>query len=236
MKSSYIAIVVVIFVFLVGVGMYYVFTQQGESQIQPILANEESITEIPDPPFIDGDMGVMSQPVASENPADQPTDVNAELAALREGGSSYLDPEGLYSFLYPKDATLDSQENGKYIRIIKRGPSQRPQSEMSDGILVVFESINLEDQTLSQFIDARIQESTVNGVSELTSAKQSLTINNYQGFQYTLRGLGESTYFVVQKDAQSTHAVSITALVVDPEQRGYQRQVDAMFATLQLLK
>lgn len=155
--------------------------------------------------------------------------------SVRAGGSSYLDPKGVYSFLYPNDYTLDTQDP-VHIRIYKRGVTQRPQSEMSDGALVVFESLELEGKTLEEWVDEHIRLSTADGTSEVTVPKTAATIGTYPGFTYTLRGLGESRYIVVQKDTQSNVAVNITYAVSDPNNVGYQKEVDAILTTVQLLK
>ena len=72
---------------------------------------------------------------------------------LEAGGSSYLDGKGVYSILYPNDYVLDTQDP-IHIRIYKRGETQRPQSEMSDGALMVFESIELQGKSLETWVDA----------------------------------------------------------------------------------
>jgi hypothetical protein len=155
---------------------------------------------------------------------------------LAIGGSSYRDPKGVFVFLYPNEYSLDSQNNGQYTRIFKRGEMQRPQSEMSDGVMMVFESIDLGNQTLGEWIDATIKTATADGTSQVTSPKQTIVVNDYAGFTYTLRGLGESKYVVLQGDPNSSSAVSVVALVADPQQKGYQAEVDAIMSTLQILK
>lgn len=107
--------------------------------------------------------------------------VNPQLDSLRAGGSSFSDPNGLYTFLYPNDYVLDTSDK-LHPRIFKRGPSERPQSEMSDGALVVFESVDLEDETLEQFVDTRIEESIANETSELVQPKNATTVNTIPGF------------------------------------------------------
>lgn len=41
---------------------------------------------------------------------------------------------------------------------------------MYDGVILVFEPVNLNGQTLEKFVDTRIQESTADGTSEITQA------------------------------------------------------------------
>lgn len=168
----------------------------------------------------------VSQETAEATP--QPID-------LGQGGSSYLDQSGVFNLLYPNDYTLDTTDP-IHPRIYKRGETQRPQSEMSDGALMVFETITLQNITLEEWVDNRIAESTKDGTSEIVEAKTSTTQNGYPGFHYSIRGLGVSENFVLQKDANSLYAVLVTYAVSDPEQRGYQNEVEAALSTLTLLK
>lgn len=158
------------------------------------------------------------------------------VADLRQGGSSYSDKQGVFVFLYPNDYTLDEQNNGKQVRIYKQGPTQKGQTEMYDGVIIVFETIDLKNATLEEWVDASIQSSTADSSFEVTSPKRSTTLNGYPGFTYAIRGLGESTYLVVQKDTSSRYAVSITSLVADPANQGFQSQMNDILSTVELLK
>ena len=148
-------------------------------------------------------------------------------------GTQFQAPEGRYSFKYPSVFTLDTSD-AEHIRIYKRGATQRDQSELSDGALIVFEASSLERTSLSEFVDSRIAEATADGVSEVLVAKQSIVLNGNPGFSYSLRGLGSSTVVVVQKDENSPNALVITYLVADPENVGYQEEVTAILNSLQL--
>lgn len=160
---------------------------------------------------------------------------NSAVDSLRVGGSSYSDPAGLYTLLYPNDYQLDTSDPA-HPRIFKSGPSQRPQSEMSDGALVVFESVDLTGKTLEQVVDERIQALESNGVSEISSPKKAIVLNGYSGFTYEERGLGSATNIFIQKDPTSTEALLITYLVADPEGKNYQQEVDALLSTIELRK
>lgn len=154
---------------------------------------------------------------------------------LGSGGSSYLDENGAYSILYPSDYTLDTQD-AVHIRIYKRGEEERPQSEMSDGVLMVFESVNLSGKSLESLVDTRIKESTADGVTKVAGSKKAVTQNSYSGFYYTLTGPGSSQNLILQKDTSSTNAVVVTYSISDPEQKGYQAEVDAVLSSITLLK
>ena len=107
---------------------------------------------------------------------------------------------------------------------------------MYDGVLLVFEDVNLGNQRLSAYVDQRIKDSTADGTLQVQKQKTSTNINNYPAYTYTTRGFGEATYYVVQKDPTSKNAVVIAASVNDPQQKNYQKEVDSTLATLQLLK
>jgi hypothetical protein len=174
-----------------------------------------------------------SSPAGIMSPATSPTPDTRE---LEQGGSSYLDSQGVYSFLYPNNYTLDAPNNDPHVRIYKRGESQRPQSEMSDGVLIALETISLENKSLSSWVDTQIQEATQNQASEVVRAKTTTSLNGYPGYTYEISGLGSSTYTVIQKDPTSPYALSITYLVADPTQKDYQQEVEKILATIKLIK
>ncbi len=176
---------------------------------------------------------------ALENPTtiNQGTNGTAQPTAppLGAGGSSFMDPKGVFTVLYPADYEVDTSDS-EHPRLFKRGETQRPQTELYDGALIVFESVNLEGKTLSAFLDDRIKDATENGMQEVIKPKAAASFNTYPGYAYTLRGLGASTYTAVQKDTQSDNAVIISTLVADPENKGYQAEVDATLNSITLLK
>ncbi len=181
------------------------------------------------PIVVDKKQGVSQTPVATNTPSQQKND-------LMSGGNSYLDPKGVFSVLYPNDYKQDVDGNGTHIRFYKTGATQRGQTEIYDGVLLVFEDVNLGNQKLSAYVDQRIKDSTADGTLQVQKQKTSTTINNYPAYTYTARGFGEATYYVVQKDPTSKNAVVIAASVNDPQQKNYQKEVDSTLATLQLLK
>jgi hypothetical protein len=164
------------------------------------------------------------------------TPTNSQIVnTLRAGGNSFRDPQGVFVFLYPSDYKLDDQDR-QHIRIYKTGATQKGQTEMYDGVIVVFETINLLGQTLEQWIDSSIKQATADGTSRIVEPKTNITQNKYPGFTYTLQGQGTAKYYVLQKDSKSNYAVVITVSVQDPQQKGYQKEVDALLSALELLR
>jgi len=151
-------------------------------------------------------------------------------------GTKYADPNGVFTIVYPDDYVQDEQGEGQYIRIYKRGESERSQSEITDGVVMVFEVIDLQGQTLEEWVDTYTGTLTPGGAVTVTEQTQPVTINNYPGFTFKAQGLGESTYTYIQKDANSPQAVGITYQVDDPEGMGIQQEVDGIINTITLLK
>lgn len=185
------------------------------------LTNPKNATEPPSP-----------TPHASTQNTPTPNNPEIDLGA---SGSSYLDHKGVYSILYPNDYQIDTQDP-IHIRIYKRGQTQRPQSEMSDGALMVFESIDLSGKSLEEWVDTRIKESTSDGTSQIINPKKEINQNSYPGFYFSIHGLGDSQNLVIQKDKKSNNAVIITYLVSDPQNKGYQKEVDLVLKSIKLLK
>ncbi len=193
---------------------YYIYTQRPQ----------------PTPPInTTGTTPTIVSPITIDIPAEK-------VEELKMGGSSYLDKKGVYSLLYPNDYKFDEQSEGEIARIYKQGPTQRGQTEMYDGVILTFQTIDLEDLTLDKYVDKQIAEATQDGTSEITSGKKAIVINGHSGFTYTLRGLGEFPHYVIQKDETSRYAVSISILVADPQNVGFQEDVNATLSTIELHK
>lgn len=175
-------------------------------------------------------------PTITEQQNNLPTAAPTVQQALEQGGSSYLDPQGVFSFLYPNSYTQDLQNDGKMVRVYMRGATQKGQTEMYDGVIVLYEGINLKNVTLSEYIDAQLKNMTADGTMTITQPKKALTLNSYPGFTYSAQGLGEATHYLIQKDKNSPYAVEITTSVMDPEKVGYQEEVNAILAKTQILK
>lgn len=172
-------------------------------------------------------------------PTPQPTQELADSQqadTLLAGGSSYHDPEGIFTFLYPNDWKIDQQNNETITRVYQQGPTQQGQTEMYDGVIVTFEKIPLNGKTLSSWLDTEIKNMTADGTSQITEPKKPITVNGFPGYSYSARGLGEFTFLVIQKNSESPTAIRISTLVADPKNIGFQSQVDAILQTLQLQK
>lgn len=148
---------------------------------------------------------------------------------------SYTDRTGAYEISYPEDYTLDTQDP-VHIRLYKRNDTKRPQGEITDGVIIVFESVDLSEKKLSDWVDERIQRSTADGTSQLISDKEQIQEGQYLGFRYTLHGQGDSQNLVIQKDSNSKDALLITYSVNDPNKKGYLEEVNKILSTIKLFK
>jgi hypothetical protein len=164
-------------------------------------------------------------------------DVNQQLlTTLKAGGSSYKDPKGIYTILYPSDYKFDTQNEGQYSRIYKTGPTQKGQTEMYDGVIISIESIDLGTESLDNFVNKRLSEATADGTSVVEEPKQQIILNTYPGYTYSTRGLGTTKHIVLQKGSDSKFAIDITTLVSDPTNTGFQKEVDTIISTIEFQK
>ncbi len=172
-----------------------------------------------------------------ENTPITPIVMNEREIALKEGGTEYTDPTSTYTFLYPSDYKVSSENEGQYTRLLKIGATQKGQTEIYDGVLMVFEIVQLKDtQNLEQYVDDRIADAIKDGTVSIVEPKTEIQVGNYSGFEYTANGLGEHRAIVLQRNKTSKNALIITMLVADPKNVGFKQEVDAILSTIQILK
>lgn len=211
----------IILIVLISGAIYYFVNQQAPSFNQTSDSIEEAYA--PSSPGIQSDLQPSVMQIDSQT-AD----------ALKAGGNSYLDTGGVFSFLYPSDYKMDKQ--GTFVRVYKNGPSQKGQTEMYDGVLILIEPVDLAGKSVSDWVDENIDAATMDGTSKVTKAKSAATVGSYTGFIYTIEGLGTSNHTVLQKDANSQNAVHIITAVFDPTEVGFESEVASILSTLQILK
>lgn len=187
------------------------------------LAPPQSALVAPEPPIDEISQAPQPEPVVSQTPDSD----------LKQTGKQYQDPAQRYAFWYPASYQLDLQDSA-HIRIFKLGATQQGQTEIYDGVIMVYEPIELQGRSVEEIVDERIQQSLADGTSQTLQPKKAVTLNGYTGFAYELRGLGSATYLVLQKNAGSNFALSITTSVSDPEKQNYQKEVDAVINSLEI--
>lgn len=154
---------------------------------------------------------------------------------LKQGGSSYSDPNGVYVFLYPSEYKLDTQNNGEVVRIYKVGPTQKGQTEIYDGVVMTFEKQNLNGKGLENWTSDYIKSLTNGDTIELIKDKEKTQVNGQVAYTFVLRGLGEHQYYSISK-TNSDFVIISASNVSDPGNLGFQKEVDAILTTLEIIK
>jgi hypothetical protein len=150
--------------------------------------------------------------------------------------NTHTDVNGIYSIRYPNDFQLDTLPDNNAIRLTKIGKTQQGETELYDGVTIQIETNELNGRMLSDWVDETIERSTDNGVSAIVEPKNPISINGYQGFAYTVEGLGVFNHRIIQKNETSNYAVTIVTTVNDPEDNGYEFEVDSILLSLNMLK
>jgi hypothetical protein len=148
----------------------------------------------------------------------------------------YEDPQARFRFTYPMDYTLLAEQSGQSVRLTKQGPTQHDRTELSDGAVIVFEPRMLQDQSLEQWVAVNIQEKTSDGTIEIIEPARALTLNGKAGFTYSSRGLGSFQHYFFRSNDQSPMVLSITTVVSDPKNLGFQAEIDRIMASVEILK
>lgn len=207
MKNSFILAALAIIAMVLAI---YLFVQRGTSRTAPD-ADSDAVT---------------TSEIDFGEDADKPAEVRAE-------GITYQDPEGQFRVTYPEDYTFDNSD-ALYPRLYKRADEQRSQSELSDGVLIVFEKIDLAGQTLEQLVNDRLQQETEGGTSQVVEPKDETTLGTNPGFEYELSGQRAARYLYLQSNENADWALGVTYTITDPETLGYQVEVESILATLEL--
>jgi len=134
----------------------------------------------------------------------------------------------LYQIRYPADVKVEETE-GAALRIYKWGPTQREGTEVYDGIILHITPKEISDD-LDKYVQAKIFESTSNGISEIISGPSPVTINGYQGRTYVSRSLGESKYTILQSN-DKVMFVEISDGTTDPGNLGFTNTVTQILST-----
>lgn len=163
------------------------------------------------------------------------TSATPDTNSLGVDGNTYRDPSGLFTFSYSNDYTID-QENPQLVRLFKRAETARPQSEITDGVIMVFEPIALGGKTLDEWVDSRITQSVDAGTAEVVQPKTAMTYGMYRGYTFEMKGFGDAKYLLLQNSPNSEDALLVTTSVMDPQSRGYQVEVDTILKSIELLR
>ncbi|HUW24879.1 MAG TPA: hypothetical protein VMW04_04695 [Patescibacteria group bacterium] len=146
-----------------------------------------------------------------------------------ENWKTYQSPNSPYTFKYPPEATL-KEEN--MIILTQLGPTQKEATELYDGFTLQFSlPLVLPDNNLSRYVDGEIEKSKEN--ADIVKSKEKITLNGYEGYTYTVRGLGTVKYIYLQSGKNN---VKILYLVGDPAKKGFQQTIDQILSSFKFIE
>ncbi len=137
----------------------------------------------------------------------------------------------IYKVSYPTDITV-TEVTGSVLVLSKQGTTQTPDTELFDGISLMFEPKEISDTTLEEYVNARVDEVTKEGIATVTSDPSPTTVGKYTGLTYTTEGLGVNRYTVLESENGAMFMV-ITDVTVDPENVGFSDTVDLILSTFE---
>ena len=101
---------------------------------------------------------------------------------------------------------------------------------------MVFEPIALGGKTLDEWVDSRITQSVDAGTAEVSQPKTAMTYGMYRGYTFEMKGFGDAKYVLLQNSPNSEDALLVTMSVMDPQNLGYQSEVDTILKSVELLR
>ena len=205
-KSSFLTIIgVIVIVVLLGLVGYLAWQN---SQLN------NQLTETPTP-----------QPTLQPTLAPTPTPTNDPTAGWE------LFTASTYNVSYPTDVTAN-EEAGSVLLLTKQGATQTPDTELFDGISLVFEPKEISNTTLEEYVSARVDGILKEGVATISSEPTPITVGTYTGLTYTTDGLGTFRYIILESKDKTMFMV-ITDATIDPENLGYADTVDLILSTFE---
>ncbi len=136
-----------------------------------------------------------------------------------------------FSLRYPLEAEVEDRP-ADGLRLILVGPTQTENTEFYDGILLNFDSGNLGNQSLREYVRDRHAEQNDNPVVESVTEIIPATVSGYIGFSYRVTSLGERDYIYLPHS--NNRFFLIIRSVYDPSGQGYESLAEQIFSTLTL--
>ena len=138
-----------------------------------------------------------------------------------------------YSFTveYPND--INTKQENRYLYITKLGPTQKTDTEIYDGIYLIFSEESLGDLTLLEYATQKVEASRKESIAIILKELEPITINNCHGYSYTAEGLGIYKYiYLASEDGQVVEIINGT---IDPTNQDFQQTVDQILSTFQFI-
>jgi len=132
-----------------------------------------------------------------------------------------------FKFEYPIDVELI--ESTKGASVVKWGPTQEAQTEFYDGISLSFYLHTLNNQTIEEWVDEKINENT--GVVEILKGKDKFPHLTLDGFTYTLSGLGTQRNIILVSPYDTGLIIQIVDSTSDPTNQGYAAIVEDIISS-----
>ncbi len=156
-------------------GSAYVGYWYGTQQIQPV-------TE-PTP--------IVSQPTTKPTPTPEPT--TPPITDPTAGWETFTDVERRFSFRYPPTWEMNKvrgRMTGEIVSFDFWGPTQKPNTELYDGIAVIFaERENTEDLSSKEYA---LKENPPERDTGVTESEETISVGGRTGYKLVVSGLGKS--------------------------------------------
>lgn len=134
-----------------------------------------------------------------------------------------------FSFKYPPDMDLEMQ--GDMIRVDLWGPTQRPDTELYDGILIsIWRPPNDQNIDLKQFADQGL-ENQLAFEGEMIQPVTHKTYGEIEGYEFSVVSLGEFTTFYFEN--LNDEIIEISYFVEDPANQGFEETLKKILGSLE---
>ncbi len=134
-----------------------------------------------------------------------------------------------FSVAYPPEVEVqDRQDEG--VAFLFTGATQAQGTELFDGYVITFRQEGYQDDSFLTYVQRRHAELEDEPATSEITAVLPVIVAGYSGFAFNVTGLG--TFRHVYIPSGDKEALLITYLVADPENLGYQEDVDMMLSSL----
>jgi hypothetical protein len=174
-----------------------------------------------------------TMPVQSNSPVQTRTPENDTWSIDSSNLKVYENSEIGFSVSYPQDFKIKTNSYFKQndsVDIQKSGPTQKSDTEVYDGIGLLFVKINHEGQTLDKYISERIGLIDKEETKILEDPKE-LEVNGINGLTYTTQRMGDITNRHIYLPIDSETAILILDYTVDPGALGFSEIVNQILST-----
>lgn len=178
--------------------------------------------------FFNKQQTVITAPQPSNNIQNSPT---PSVQNVSTDWQTYSSPTLGFSLQHPKDMKIYPQQGGAVL-FVKLGPTQVENTELFDGISLIFDVGDLGTNTLQQAAQQKLTEIKNEPITETVGTMEEVIVGKYAGYKFMVKDLGERTYTYLPK-GDSEYLVIIDSSV-DPSSLGFNQTIYQMFSTLEI--